>query len=216
VLAVCCGALGGCGLSDYEEKLAQEQRRMDYIVEEDKVLAGPIELPTREGEDKPPDVFFRPPRGIRRTPGDDPVNAPLATYHKDRPDCLFDAVLVYATTKDREDFWREVFRPFTGVGPSDLVPDPSPPQPFDGRAIPFETVTGRGTQANCSVYGYHADGAHVAIVYCLAPGRTDDGQARTEKRFSLASLVVGPEAKKRRAYFSGEAPKPTQTTRPIP
>jgi hypothetical protein len=215
-LAVCCWALAGCGLSDYEEKLIQEQRRMDYVVEENKLLAGPIELPAPEGDEKLPDVFFRPPRGISRTPVDDSGFTPLFTYRKDRPDCLFDAVLVYVSTKDRREFWTEALRPFAGIGPSDFVPDPNPPQPVAGKAIPYETATGQGAHANCSLYGYHGTGAYVAIVYCLAAGRTDEGQARTEKRYSLASLVVGPEAKKRRAYFTSETPKAPTTKSVVP
>jgi hypothetical protein len=215
-LAVCGCAFVGCGLSDYEEKLTQEQRRMEYVIEENKVLAGPIELPGREGDEKLPDVFFRPPRGISRTPVDDPSFTPLVTYRKDRPDSLFDAVLVYVSTQDRREFWTEALRPFAGLGPSDLVADPNPPQPVAGKAIPYETATGQGVHANCSIYGYHGNGAHVAIVYCLAAGRTDEGPARTEKRYSLASLVVGPEAKKRRQYFTPETQKATATKPVVP
>ena len=129
---------------------------MDYLVEENKLLEGPVELPRpKEGEDKLPDVFFRPPRGINRTPVEDPNFTPLYTYRKNRPDGLFEAVLVYVSTKDPQEFWTEALRPFAGVGPSDVAPDPNPPQPLDGKAIPYETVMGRGAHEHCSIYGYH-------------------------------------------------------------
>src|ERR1700687_1458874 len=73
-LAVALLALSpvGCGLADYEAKMAEEQARVRRIEEENKNLEDPVDIPSppqkeNDKDPRPPDFFFRPPKGIGRT-----------------------------------------------------------------------------------------------------------------------------------------------------
>jgi hypothetical protein len=73
-----CGLLAGCGLDDYEKRMAEAQARVQRFDLENQVLDGPLEIPTRIVRTKQGDqeiktevpiieVFLRPPKGISRT-----------------------------------------------------------------------------------------------------------------------------------------------------
>ena len=86
-LVLLCGLLTGCGLDNYEQHMAAAQARVERFDKENRVLDGPLQIPTRsivvkDAEGKPLkdadgnpvkqdvpiiEVFLRPPRGISRT-----------------------------------------------------------------------------------------------------------------------------------------------------
>jgi hypothetical protein len=212
-LTVCCAALTGCGLADYQERMDGEQQRMDYILNENRALQGPVELPRpKDATEKLPDVFFRPPKGISRAPAEEAKFFPYVYYPRTAVS-LFDAVLVYVSSASPDDFWREVVRPFPGLSQPAFKPEPEPLKPLDRKPMNFDTVQG----ANYSVYVHQAEQGRVAIAFLLPVGVAESEEIRTQKRYSLASLVVGGDAVKRKAYFPAETPtKPSAKREAVP
>lgn len=67
---------GGCGLSDYEQRMDERRKDLKLLDEEDRALADPLVLPLTKGPDGnvrpllPANVFLRPPRWISPVPKD--------------------------------------------------------------------------------------------------------------------------------------------------
>src|SRR6266702_4056486 len=76
--------LVGCGLADYEAKMAEEQARVRRIEEENKNLEDPLDIPApkkeNEKDPRPPDLFIRPPKGISHTANKDLYGGVLFAY----------------------------------------------------------------------------------------------------------------------------------------
>ncbi|WP_146751194.1 hypothetical protein, partial [Pseudomonas aeruginosa] len=76
----------GCGLSEYEEQIDREQKRLQLIDEENKLLGEPIEAPKIKETNSTvfqisaTTLFFRPPRGIGAKPGPAPRGELLHPY----------------------------------------------------------------------------------------------------------------------------------------
>jgi hypothetical protein len=78
-LLLCCAVLPGCGLADYEARMAEAQERVKRFERENSLLDEPLDIPTHKVTVKSPDgqtfedqvpvarVFLRPPRGISKT-----------------------------------------------------------------------------------------------------------------------------------------------------
>jgi hypothetical protein len=92
-----CAALAGCGLTDYEARMAEAQARVARFDEENRQLDAPLSIPTRAEKvkvkendkekevvvQKPlAEVFLRPPKGISRTAmnKDKPIGGLLYRY----------------------------------------------------------------------------------------------------------------------------------------
>src|SRR5438876_4907175 len=78
--------VAGCGLAEYEAKMAEEQERLRYVDEENKWLEGPLRWPEKRETDKdgkgvpPSEIFLRPPRGIALAPDERPIGGLLYRY----------------------------------------------------------------------------------------------------------------------------------------
>jgi hypothetical protein len=75
--------LAGCGLADYEAKMAESQNRLQRFQEENKVLDEPLKMPNRlkDGEVvSAGNVFLRPPKGIKEVAEATPREEVFFTY----------------------------------------------------------------------------------------------------------------------------------------
>ena len=79
--------MSGCGLADYEKKMAQAEKRLQRFEDESRVLDMPLSVPLRPAKKpggKPTafNLFLRPPRGINNTAENqkEPRNRLLFSY----------------------------------------------------------------------------------------------------------------------------------------
>ena len=83
---------GGCGVSGYEERMAQSQKALERHEEEGRLLEGPTRGPEKANKDnqKQPvaNVFLRLPKGFSTTPvnEDSPRGGMLYTYYPRDPE----------------------------------------------------------------------------------------------------------------------------------
>src|SRR5438876_10689857 len=115
ILCLIAFLAAGCGLSQYEEGMKQQQGLLKKSQEEEDLLGPPVEMfkPPQGSQEKGPadrEFFFRPPKGISKKRNDDPnhqflLNAndsktDMACYEFDREpkvekkECPFRAVLI--------------------------------------------------------------------------------------------------------------------------
>jgi hypothetical protein len=90
ILAVGLAPLGGCGLDDYERRMAEAQARVQRFDQINAGLGAPLEMPSRrvrvktgdkeEEREQAWDVFVRPPLGIQSRPGGEPREGLLYHY----------------------------------------------------------------------------------------------------------------------------------------
>jgi len=79
---------GGCGLSEYEQQIDREQKRLQLIDEENSYLGEPIEAPKIKQANSTTfqipttTIGFRPPRGIAAKPGSELRGDILYQYSK--------------------------------------------------------------------------------------------------------------------------------------
>jgi len=73
----------GCGLSDYEKRIDEQKKKLERVDQEGKLIAEPLASPPYRLNEKkeqvlglPLEFFFRPPRGISRTPEPAPYAFP--------------------------------------------------------------------------------------------------------------------------------------------
>jgi hypothetical protein len=114
--------LAGCGLADYEAKMAESQKRLERIEKENKVLDRPLMMPTREEEGlsvSVGNIFVRPPRGIKEIADPNPRNVVFYVYGP-RPEGAsvhFSKMeLAFAPEGKEEKFSEWVFGDFQGRG----------------------------------------------------------------------------------------------------
>src|SRR6266446_5945646 len=105
--------VSGCGLSEYEANMASEQARVHRIEEENKYLDDPIEWPAKKETDKKDsekpyvEVFFRPPRGIKRTPNQQ-QHGPLYVFTRTSDNTGAIQEIWIGTAVNQADFARDV------------------------------------------------------------------------------------------------------------
>src|SRR6185436_18534252 len=97
----------------YEARMMAEERRLDYFDEQNRVFGDPLDmLLGADGEPLPVDIFFRPPKGIRRTGEVNPAFAPFTRFPQSLFTGAFAEVYVCVSAKKLDDFRVDVLRVF--------------------------------------------------------------------------------------------------------
>jgi hypothetical protein len=200
----------GCGLSEYQEKFARQQERVNYLDRENEYLGKPIELPKKKEGDTGPRlaVFFRPPLGILTSPDEQPTGvlfhygrAPSAKSAKGSSGKLSgvqDVYLSVTINKDWSDFKKEVFASIKGSeGKTTQIKTLTAP----GRQpMTFETVSfteGSDPAMNYQFYFFRNEIYRVALVFQGPEKVMNSEMTRESIELSLKSLAVGDAAKER-------------------
>jgi hypothetical protein len=227
----------GCGLSEYEEKLDREQKRLQQIDETNKFLGDPIEVPQIKdpNPNAPPgattDIFFRPPRGIgskfEATPRGEllyqypNVSRTLASVQRRQvsaEESLFLNVFAAVTPTTAppgnwEAFAIKVQQAFAGLTPSGqpvLVPV-SPPgrSRMEFQSLSFAEPANDATKQPTiyRVYFYKGESYNVAIVYHHGQDKVQNADVNKIIDFSLQSLALGPEAATKSSQWQRSHPR---------
>jgi hypothetical protein len=194
----------GCGLAEYERKMAEEQERIRYLDEENKHLeAGPVRLPEKKEADpdaktvQPAEVFFRPPKGIALNPDERPVVANLYRYRATGASPAFPEVFL-AVSKDgsgtfQQDILRSLGSSAATRGNKEIKRPGREPLRFEMYKEPLRELT---------FFFSRTDVYQVAVVFHAA----ESAATTRVMDFSLGSLALGGAAGvQHRAYQSRSA-----------
>jgi hypothetical protein len=194
-------ALSGCGLADYEAKMAEEQARVRRIEDENKNLEEPLEIPPpkteKEKEAKLPDFFFRPPKGISRAANKDLYGGMLWVYPRiSASDGVQDVYIGFS--KGKKDYVKDILKKLPSITPpKNSVTDVTP---WGGEPVRFETVTLEDPTSFLILHILPTPDQLVLIGFRL-DRKTDPSQLSQRLAMSLESLGVGMEAGKLRKEF---------------
>jgi hypothetical protein len=205
ILLIC-----GCGLSDYQEKMAAKQKVVDYWGEENQHLEGtPLKLPEKKPDDKdkealaPDELFLRPPQGISSTPDDKALGGFLYRYASAPNRDFQDMFVAVAKNENKEKFVNEVLAQIPGAGGAPrekLVGEKA------GRILRFDMRhEDLPDQTTPYVYFFYEAPYQVAIAFRPAAGARGP-RVDTPIEYSLASLWVGPEAQSKHRFWRPPAP----------
>jgi hypothetical protein len=212
LVAVLLFALG-CGLSEYQEKFARQQERVNYWDRENEYLGKPIELPKKKEGDTSPGmlIFFRPPLGVLATPDEKPVgvlfhyakagSAKSAKGSAAKVSGIQDVYVARSINTDWSAFKAEVLASIKGAeGTATRIVTFSPP----GREpITFETLSftaGADPVMNYQFYFFRNETYRVAIGF-QGPAKVMSSDVSKEAiELSLKSLAVGVAAKERERH----------------
>jgi hypothetical protein len=201
----------GCGLSDYQEKLARQQERVNSWSRENQYLGKPLELPKKKEGETNPDllVFLRPPLGIRTSPDEQPTGV-LFHYGRtasgkssktasDKLSGVQDVYLAVTINKDWTEFKKQVMSSIKGaegrgtqIKTLTAAPDREP--------MTYETfsfIEAGDPPMGYQFYFFHDEIYRVAIVFRGPEGAMKSEPTKEAIDFSLKSLAVGETAKKR-------------------
>ena len=183
--AVLAVAAAGCGLSDYQRQMAEQQRRLDQMKEEDDNLGDPLRLPDKKER---PAYFFRPPlriASIGRPHEHSGVVQQFGLMGSD-PSYFQDVSFGIERMKE-EDFWSSLLRSFPNRKKEDVssVAIKSP-----GRGdLTFKEL--KSEDGLTIAYVRSQGDAHAAVIFHLT---RNDETARKLMNTSLGTLTIGPDA----------------------
>lgn len=183
----------GCGLHHYQEQMAEEQKRLERLEDEDKKLDDPALLPEKKGR---PTYFFRPPKDIGSSGM--PHESSVLQRFGARPNSLspFQDVAFGVEHMKAEDFWSSLLRSFPGKKieeARDVFIDP-PGRP----KLAFKELKSDDNQAFAYVWS-QGETTHAAVIYRLT--RPIDEDTRKRMDISLGTLTVeGDAARLLRAF----------------
>jgi hypothetical protein len=228
-VALLLGAIGGCGLAEYEAKMEDGQKRIDYLDKQNAYLGGAIEPPPPEKAPAGPDgtvtikpkieLFLRVPKGIETK--FEPVTVggggllyryprELATAHpaqksgsapaKQPPE--FQEVLVAVSTdRDRNEFWQAILQPFGGFDTSSMTRETlqAPGRP----PLNYEKLAfeAPAPPTNYFCFVHQAQNVFVAVVFSVKRELATNPDVVAAMEYSLKSLGVGAEATALRSRF---------------
>lgn len=180
-----------CGLSDYEARMEETQKREDRFREEKKYLDEPVKIPTRKNKDDQEvalaTVFFRPPKGIQ-SKGEEQPNKVFWRYRpnaNNRPNANSDFLVIeLGFASDNNTFLDDVARIYPRKAQS-WTPQRTPPLPFDSWEYDEAPYT---YSVNVSREG----ATRVAIVYIFPKGRVE--VLRKAIDLSLESFAADAQA----------------------
>jgi hypothetical protein len=207
---------GGCGLSDYEERMNNTRKKLDAFElsyrKEKQYLAGPLVLPTekRRGKDGnwieeqelPFDIFLRPPLGIRTETPKQLRFKLLYQYEGSSPGIL--RVFLAATTDQKKTskvFAGEVIAGVRGTF-DNQEPGLEEKETLEGKKLKFEVYSyQKGSPSSRFLfYFYRDESRQVAIGYQLP----EQGDFRDAIDASLKSLEFDHRAAHLRELFADE------------
>lgn len=220
----------GCGLTDYYDRFDKDQARLAAWDEENRLLAPPVQLPSRKraapGRQPGPvlEVFLRPPVGIAPTPtvevddflyhyarGTAASNPTPGTGQASDPyqgvEDVYLAVAVQPEKdKDRE-FVDEVCK-FFGVPPTrpeEVAPvkpaGGGPPLQFYNIGFNLTEDAGKLKRGSYSIFFYFEGAMQVAVVFRVAPGRETTATLNKQFQYSLGTLAVGSAGSQKLARY---------------
>lgn len=198
-LLLLLAAVPACGLSDYEARMIETQKRADLLREESKYLDEPVKIPTekdKEDNEKPlAKVFFRPPKGIEAKPQPQPRNNLLWIYKPKKSGSNFIYVEM-AFAADDQDLATKVLGNYQA---SEQLPKPqrTPPLPFDNWEF---NDRGLGYSVNVSQKGK----TKVAIIYVF--NKVAREQVGKVIELSLHSLAVDQDTAAARQKYEQKSP----------
>ena len=187
-----------CGLSDYEARMDETQKREERFREEKKYLDEPVTIPTQKNKEDQEiplaDAFFRPPKGIQSSGKEDPDKL-FWHYYRSANGVEF-AQVALAFAADNNTFLDDVTRVYPRKQQS-WTPQWTTPLPFDSWEYDEDQYT---YSVNVSREG----GTKVAIVFIVGKGRAANLHKTME--LSLQSLAVGSEAAKAQRRYQQKSP----------
>ena len=189
--------LAGCSVGDYEAKMLDAQNRVARFEESNRLLEGPLVMPTRVDKGitiVDIDLFLRPPKGISTAPSNEasPRGRILYTYPPSRAGgaAPFASVEIAYAAKDAKDFEANVIGVFSstskGTSRSRQV------IPLGRPALTFTTVEFDDASYSNSVNFIKGSISQLAIVYRI--NRGSKTQASRAIEVSLATCAVDSEA----------------------
>ncbi len=198
-LLLLLASVPACGLSDYEARMSETQKRVDQLREESMYLDGPVKIPTEkdnEGKEKSlAKAFFQPPKGIDANPQPEPRNNFLWKYVPKKSGSYFRYVEMAFAQEDK-DFAARVVNSYPS-GQQLGVPQRTPPLPFDSWEFNEGTL---GYSVNVSQKGT----TKIAIVYVFPKGMRE--QLGRVIELSLRSLAVDQQVHAVRARYNQKSP----------
>jgi hypothetical protein len=192
-------SLVGCGLADYEAKMAEEQARVRRIEEENKNLEDPVDIPSppqkeNDKDPRPPDFFFRPPKGIGRTASEKQHLGLFVFPKKGNADGIQEVYVGFS--KGKKDFVNDLIKMLPGAKKY-LVTDKSP---WGRDPIRFDTITIEDPKSTLILHTLPAADQLILIGFRLDPS-ANLAQLAPRLDMSLESIGLGIEAGKLRKEF---------------
>jgi hypothetical protein len=184
----------GCGLSHYQQQMAEEQQRIDTLDREFNELDEPVQLPEKKDR---PSYFFRPPKNIASS-GPLYENSKIPLYRlglKTNAASDFQEVAFGVERKKDKDFESEFLGSFPGKKADDalIVFKETPHRQQKLRLKEFKSDDGLS-------YGYiwSQGDLNAGVIYRLT--RAGDENARKRMDISLGTLTVGQGAEVTRLH----------------
>ncbi len=197
LLTLCLSMVPACGLSDYEKRMEETQKREERFREENKYLDEPIKIPTqknKDGQEVPvAEVFYRPPKGTQAT-GEAEANKTFYRYRPAGGGSAF-PVVALAFAADNSTFLEEVQRVYPRTTQA-WTPQRTTPLPFDSWEYDEAPYT-------YSVNVSQSD-PKVAVVFIFSKGRANE--LRKIMDLSLQSLAVGSESGAAQRRYKQKSP----------
>jgi hypothetical protein len=237
--AVLLATASGCGLSEYERQIEEEQKRVQGLDEENRLLGDPVEAPKIKDASPnatspvPAPLFLRPPRGIQSKPADAPRAEILYTYspryrnpyqmrpgsNDDLPFLRMDVAIAPATPPagDWTQFVNQVQTAFAGTTAADepnVTREPSgrPPMVFQARSFTEPAADPKQAPTVYRVYFYKGPQYHVAIAYHLPQAQAKNADVDKCINASLQTLTLGADATPKMDKWKRAHPPATQKT----
>jgi hypothetical protein len=217
----------GCGLAEYEAKMDEAQKRIEYLDKMNTYLGGAIESPPPE---KSPaaadgtvtvkqkvDVFLRVPKGIEtkfepgvlggvlyRYPRDTTVARPAqraGVPPSKQPPEFQEVMVAVSTDRSRDEFWQAILghfgSPETNTMTRDTLQAPGRP------SLTYEKLEFVAPSPPTTYFFnvYQAQNVLVAVVFAVKPDIAKNPDVAAAMDYSLKSLGVGPEANLARSRF---------------
>jgi hypothetical protein len=195
--------LSGCGLSDYEAKMAAAQADVHRFDKENEYLAEPIEWPPETGVGKGPkeaDLFFRPPKGIRQKAESSSADEnKMYKYSAVDSKSAFSQVEVGAVNEKEEGDLFEFLLVRFGADKDKVSHQDR--KVFGGRTLKVDAVRVESEGSSYSIYGWRRDGYSFAVIFKVNKSRKNEASEEA-LRLSLESIAVGRDAAERRRTFT--------------
>jgi len=208
-------ALAGCNPADYENRMSEAQKLLEYHDELHKILDGPIDiLPTKDGFTTA--IFLRPPLGINpriQNAGMQPVHGLLYQYDRvpttpPLPEVnpnLVELHLAYKIEPGKQPL-AEFLDDVQAKLPRPVLQPERKPRRFQARgqkAFEAEVATFSLPDWDYYLVGTTLPTCHVAVVYRAKKGSLPALQKLLDK--SAETLAVGEAAQKAHAAFAIDA-----------
>ena len=203
--------LAGCGLSEYEGKMAEEQERLRYVDEENKYLEGPLRFsPEKKEADKdakpilPGEVFLRPPKGIALTADKRPIGGIVYRYRATANNPAVTELFLAITKEPSPTFQQDVPRVLNS---SCTTRSPKSVKRPGREPVPFEMC--RDPLTGLSFYFSRFESYQLVLAFRA-------GEAKDPTPFmdySLGSLALGNAAGQQHRLFQARTPSTSSSGR---